>query len=242
MLTLDYDDFFAMFGQGQHPQFRELLDSKISPYLSSIAYQFWHINDTAFSKAFYMNGYSGLALRLAQIIFGLAGVTKDAEELCNAPTKTEQVRIWKEKLMPVLLNPVVVALLKTPAFCWNALGVPLNQRKMLLDEGSIYEFVRDTLDPIPSTYTFKDGAYFYPLVRSRTCVCDFTCFLMHRFLTSALLATIPPPHVRLILHAPGLINLEPITPKRRTRSVCTPIRSSSKRCHVCWCLYAHYPV
>lgn len=165
-----------MFGQGQHPQFRELLDSKISPYLSSIAYQFWHINDTAFSKAFYMNGYSGLALRLAQIIFGLAGVTKDAEELCNAPTKTEQVRIWKEKLMPVLLNPVVVALLKTPAFCWNALGVPLNQRKMLLDEGSIYEFVRDTLDPIPSTYTFKDGAYFYPLVRSRTCVLRFHVF------------------------------------------------------------------
>ena len=155
-----------MFGQGQHARFRDLLDGEISPFLSSIAYQFWHINDKAFSKAFYTNGYSGLALRLAQVIFTLAGVSKDAEEICNVSTTAEQVKIWKEKLMPVLLNPLVVALLKTPAFCWNALGVPLNQRKMLLDEGSIYEFVRDTLDPIPSTYSFKDSAYFYPLVRS----------------------------------------------------------------------------
>lgn len=166
MLSLDYGDFFALFGEGRHPRFRELLDSKISPLLSSIAYQFWHINDKAFSKAFYMNGYSGLAIRLARFIFALAGVTKDAEELCSVSTTAEQVKIWKEKLMPVLLNPFVVALLKTPAFCWNALGVPHNQRNMLLNEGSVYEFVRDTLDPVPSTYLFKHGAYFYPLVRS----------------------------------------------------------------------------
>ncbi|KAG8215856.1 hypothetical protein J3R82DRAFT_7811 [Butyriboletus roseoflavus] len=163
LLSLDYDSFFALFGEGRHLRFRELLDARISPFLSSIAYQFWHINDKAFSKAFYMNGYSGLAIRLARVIFALAGVSTDAEKLCNVSTTAEQVKIWKEKLMPVLLNPLVVALLKTPAFCWNALGVPLNQRKMLLNEGSIYEFVRDTLDPIPSTYKFKDGAYFYPL-------------------------------------------------------------------------------
>ncbi|KAH7886768.1 hypothetical protein F5I97DRAFT_1927075 [Phlebopus sp. FC_14] len=161
--TLEYDDFFAMFGEGKHLRFRTLLDSKISPLLSSIAYQFWHINDNAFSSAFYLNGYSGLALRLAQVVFGIAGVSKDAEALCNASTIAEQERIWKEKLKPVLLNPIVVALLKSPVFCWNALGVPLNQRNMLLDEGSIYEFVRDTLDPLPSTYLFKKGAYFYPL-------------------------------------------------------------------------------
>ena len=62
-----------------------------------------------------MNGYSGLALRLAQVIFSLTGVTKDVEELRNVSTKEEQVRIWREKLMPVLLNPLVVALLKTPS-------------------------------------------------------------------------------------------------------------------------------
>jgi len=63
----------------------------------------------------------------------------------------------------VLLNPVVVALLRNPVFCWNALGVPLNQRRMLLSEGTVYEFVRDTLDSLASTYSFKNGAYFYLL-------------------------------------------------------------------------------
>lgn len=161
--TLEFEDFFALFGKGCHPKFRTLLDSRISPLLSSIAYQFWHINDQSFSSAFYLNGYSGWALRLAQFIFSLAGVSADAEALCEAGSLEEQERIWNEKLKPVLLNPVVVAILKSPVFCWNALGVPMNQRKLLLEEGSIFEFVRDTFDPLPRSWSFRDGAYFYPL-------------------------------------------------------------------------------
>ena len=78
--------------------------------------------------------------------------------------------------MPVLLNSLVVALLKTPMFYWNALGVLLNQRKMMLNDDGIYEFVRDTLGPIPSTYSLEDGVYFYSLVRSRAPAShDFSC-------------------------------------------------------------------
>jgi betaine lipid synthase len=94
--------------------------------------------------------------------------------MCSADTLEQQKKIWFEKLRPVLLHPVIVALLKNPIFCWNALGVPLNQRRMLLDEGSIYEFVKDTLDPLASSYLFKDGAYFYLLVRNA--VVSFLCY------------------------------------------------------------------
>ncbi|KAJ6609830.1 hypothetical protein B0H10DRAFT_450307 [Mycena sp. CBHHK59/15] len=160
---LEYEDFFALFGQGSHPKFRALLDSKIAPHLSSSAYQFWRINDQSFVSSFYLRGYSGWALRLANFIFRLAGVSKDIEELCNSDTLEQQEKVWRQKLRPVLLNPVVVTLLKNPVFCWNALGVPLNQRKMLLDEGGIYEFIRDTLDPLASAYLFKTGNYFYLL-------------------------------------------------------------------------------
>jgi betaine lipid synthase len=133
--SLDYDDFFALFGRGQHPNFRGLLDSKIAPHLSSSAYQFWRIKDGSFSSSFYLHGYSGWALRLASFIFRLAGVSKDIIALCNSDTLQQQEKIWKEKLRPVILNPVVVALLKNPVFCWNALGVPINQRNMILNEG-----------------------------------------------------------------------------------------------------------
>ncbi|KAJ6586838.1 hypothetical protein DFH09DRAFT_1245371 [Mycena vulgaris] len=161
--SLDYEDFFALFGEGRHPNFRGVLDSKIAPYLSSSAYQFWRINSDSFSSSFYLRGYSGWALRLASYIFRLAGVSKDIEALCDSDTLEQQEEIWRRKLRPVLLNPVVVALLKNPVFCWNALGVPLNQRKMLLDEGGVYEFIRDTLDPLASAYLFKTGNYFYLL-------------------------------------------------------------------------------
>ncbi|KAJ7647411.1 hypothetical protein FB45DRAFT_893372 [Roridomyces roridus] len=160
---LEYDDFFALFGKGRHANFRRLLDSKIAPHLSSSAYQFWRINSKAFSSSFYMRGYSGWALRLMKFVFALAGVSKDIERLCNADTLEQQDEIWRNKLRPVLLNPLVVALLKNPVFCWNALGVPLNQRQMLLEEGGVYAFVRDTLDPLPKAHLFKNDNYFYRL-------------------------------------------------------------------------------
>lgn len=176
---LEYEDFFALFGEGKHPNFRRLLDSKIAPHLSSCAYQFWRINSESFSSSFYMRGYSGWALRLMRFIFSLAGASKDIKLLCSADTLEQQDEIWRNKLRPVLLNPLVVALLKNPVFCWNALGVPLNQRRMLLDEGAhdcfrfiqfscnaggVYAFIRDTLDPLPKSHLFKNDNYFYLLV------------------------------------------------------------------------------
>ncbi|KAG6897411.1 hypothetical protein C0992_001918 [Termitomyces sp. T32_za158] len=161
--SLSYDDFFSLFGSGRHPHFPKLLDSKLAPHLSSCAYQFWRLNDDAFSSAFYMRGYSGLALRVVHLIFSITGVMKYARQLCECDTIEAQVNIWQTKLRPVLLNPVVVALLRNPVFCWNALGVPLNQRRMLLEEGSIYDFVCHTLDPLISTYLLKTGNYFYLL-------------------------------------------------------------------------------
>lgn len=115
--------------------------------------------------SFYLRGYSGWALRLARLLFSLFGVSADVQRLCNADTLAEQQRIWDERVRPVLLNRLVVMLLKNPVFCWNALGVPLNQRRMFLDEGSAYEYVRDTLDPIAKTALLKEGAYHYLLVR-----------------------------------------------------------------------------
>ncbi|KAF9071138.1 S-adenosyl-L-methionine-dependent methyltransferase [Rhodocollybia butyracea] len=163
---LPYTDFFSLFGTGYHSSFRYLLDSKISPYISSSAYQFWRINASMFTiptKPFYFHGYSGWALRLSRFIFTLAGVQKDVERMCGCDTLDEQVRIWKGKVRPVLLNPLILALLRNPVFCWNALGVPMNQRRMLLNDGSIYEYIRDTLDPLVSTYLVKTDNYFYLL-------------------------------------------------------------------------------
>lgn len=52
--SLEYKDFWQLFGEGKHPNFRKLLSLNLSPYLSSHAYQFWAANDTSFDDCFYL--------------------------------------------------------------------------------------------------------------------------------------------------------------------------------------------
>ena len=47
-----------LFGEGKHSDFRTLLDEKLSPYLSSHAYQFWRRNERAFESSFNVRRYS----------------------------------------------------------------------------------------------------------------------------------------------------------------------------------------
>ena len=132
--TLEFEDFWLIFGEGRHPQFAKLLTSKLSPFLSSSvlpsaccsleaalhhhqslpmlitrhAYAYWKAHADQFSRNFYFRGYSGWALRLAQVAFLVAGVSGDVKKLCTVKTVEEQETIWRKKLRPILLNRVMV--------------------------------------------------------------------------------------------------------------------------------------
>ena len=41
------------------------------------------------------------------------------------------------------------------AFNWHALGVPKNQMNCFLQDGSVEDFVKATLDPVPSLTTLR---------------------------------------------------------------------------------------
>ncbi|WOO81404.1 uncharacterized protein LOC62_03G004932 [Vanrija pseudolonga] len=167
--TLDYADFWLIFGEGHHPQFERLLTSKMSPFLSSHAYAYWKTHADQFSRNFYFRGYSGWALRLAQVAFFLAGVSGDVKKVCNANSVDEQIRIWNKRLRPVLLNQVMLkGFLGNPVFNWHALGVPRNQMNCFLQDGSVADFVTSTMDPIPALTTLKDDNYFYYLCLNGT--------------------------------------------------------------------------
>lgn len=120
--SLSFNDFWRMFGEGRHPNFRTLLHDTISPHLSSFAYQYWAQHADRFSHKFYKTGYSGLALVLFEWWARVNGVAKDAEAMCSARTIAEQEKIWKEKLRPALFSPVIRRIMDNPMFMWNALG------------------------------------------------------------------------------------------------------------------------
>lgn len=159
--SLEYHDFWKIFGEGCHKDFEKLLNNRIAPHLSPQAYAYWQTNIAEFTDNFFLRGYSGWAVRLGKVAFSLAGVSGDVKKLINASTTTEQKRIYDTRLKPVLLNPVMKLILASPFFCWNALGVPKNQLNCLLADGSIEDFICATLDPVPGLSVLKTGAYHY---------------------------------------------------------------------------------
>jgi betaine lipid synthase len=122
--ALTHEEFFDLFGLGKIKNFRSLLDSRLSPFLSSHAYQFWRLNSDAFKSSFYRRGYSGWALRLAKFAFWMGGASGAVERLCKAETIEEQQKIWNESIRPIVLKPSLIKFVaENPVFLWNALGV-----------------------------------------------------------------------------------------------------------------------
>ena len=75
--ALGYDDVWKLFGDGRHEEFREILNSKLCPHLSSYAFQYWLQNGPKIfgSQGLYYSGGSRHAIQLAALLFRLFGLT-----------------------------------------------------------------------------------------------------------------------------------------------------------------------
>lgn len=204
--ALPYDDIWSIFGEGRHPGFRELLLSALSPHLSSQAFQFWLDRAAVFSSAggLYETGQSGIALRATKWLFRVFGVAADVRRMCDAATLNEQLEVWRTKLRPVILSWWVSwGIVGNERFLWKALGVPANQRNMILEDyfarsGSaggrdsghaMWEYVVNTLDPVVENSLLGKDNYFYLLC------------LLGRYSRSAHPAYLEPRHYRKLTAA-----------------------------------------
>jgi betaine lipid synthase len=183
---LPYEDIWQIFGEGRHPQFRELLISKLSPHLSSRAFQFWLERTSVFTSVsgggLYETGQSGIALRATKWLFRIFGVTPYVKAMCAATTLNEQLEIWRSKVRPVILSWWLSwGVIGNERFLWKALGVPVNQRNMILEDyyqrerargntissgnsgNAMWEYVVDTLDPVVENSLLGSDNYFYLL-------------------------------------------------------------------------------
>lgn len=184
---LPYEDIWSIFGLGIHPNFEELLLTKLAPHLSSRAFQFWLDNASRLTHSgLYESGGSRLAIKATRWLFRCFGVTQYVDAMCNAKTLSEQKEIWKQKLRPVILSWWVSwAIIGNAKFLWKALGVPCNQRDMIYEDyyldgveepnfvntkrrsdrigHAIWEYVVNTLDPVVETTLIGEDNYFYEL-------------------------------------------------------------------------------
>ena len=180
--ALGYSDVWKLFGSGRHSDFRSLLLNKLSPHMSSYALQYWlHNGPHIFGKSgLYYSGGSRHAIQLAGWLFKLFGLTKEVQTLCSAETLAEQKEIWERSLRSVLLNRILSwAIVQNETWLWKALGVPTNQRNIILTDydaqcdatgekkgrfgRAIWEYVVNTLDPVVSHTLLSDDNHYYLL-------------------------------------------------------------------------------
>lgn len=176
--NLDHTDCWKLFGEGYHEDFRGLLINKLSPHLSSNAFQFW-LNKTRTFKhrgGLYRTGGSGYGIALVRRLFKMFGLTSRVSTFCEVETLAEQRELWP-RLRDVLLGwPLHRLLVSSEWWAWKAAGVPAAQRQLILNDfaartgrplnrkitgEAIWQYVVDTFDPVAATTQVSRDNYFY---------------------------------------------------------------------------------
>jgi betaine lipid synthase len=145
---LEQKDMWKIFGEGKHENFHDLLLQRLSPHLSSQAFDYWlNVGPATFSpqgKGLYSTGGSRHALQLVQWLGKLLGINKDLAQFASAQTLAEQREIWTKRIRRVLLSRLLAYfVIGSERFLWKALGVPSEQRAMIEED---FKLLSETSD------------------------------------------------------------------------------------------------
>jgi S-adenosylmethionine-diacylglycerol 3-amino-3-carboxypropyl transferase len=164
---LPYDDFFKLFGEGAHPDWRFLYQTKLRPFLSHAARKIWDDALPSFDPnsrrgSFYFYGTSGDAAwyfhRLARHF--LPTLSAQLIELFAAKNLEEQRRLYNV-IEPRIFTPLMAWLCKQPLLL-TLLGVPRAQRDLIVRDNAdgVVGFIRKQLRASFTTVPIGDN-YFW---------------------------------------------------------------------------------
>lgn len=132
---LQFDDFFQLFGKGNHPMFKEIYKQTLRPELPEFAQEFWDKKNNYFSpntkkKSFYFKGTSGqFAWLFSKYLKANKKVKKAVYQILEAQTIEEQKEIYK-KIEPYILKPFVKWVMNRH-ITMSLLGVPRMQQNLI---------------------------------------------------------------------------------------------------------------
>lgn len=153
---LDYDDFFALFGDGVHPNFADLYQDRLRADLSPFARHFWDERAHWFSESkggFYFQGLSGTVAMAFRTYLKLnPKLATGIAELFAAQSLEEQRHIYDNQVQQLLWGPGMNWALSRQ-FTMNFLGVPFPQRKQVQAQHAfgIAGFIRESIE-----YVFRE--------------------------------------------------------------------------------------
>ncbi|MBS0582744.1 MAG: BtaA family protein [Proteobacteria bacterium] len=163
--ALAYDDYFAIFGEGHHPDFRNLYQQKLRAQLSPFAQAWWDKHWDWFAGkhgSFYFHGLSGIVARGVRAYFKLRpGLAAAINALLDAKSLAEQQKIYDERVSPLLWNTTVNWIISRQ-FVMSLLGVPYPQRKLVeaQHENGVRGFIREAVEYVFRQLPLADN-YFY---------------------------------------------------------------------------------
>lgn len=166
--SLNFADFFAMFGDGLHPKFRQLYNERLRTKLSQVARDFWDGHSNCFSnglwrRSFHHHGTAGLAYKLlleARRLWPRLGPQLDS--LFSCETMQEQVNAYRTLNLHQKLNtPLFRAMLHSQTLM-SLMAIPPVQFHQIDGRypGGMPGFALDCIDNVFTRTLLKEN-YFW---------------------------------------------------------------------------------
>lgn len=178
---LEFEDFFAIFGEGYHPRFAALYRDSLRGELSDFARAWWDRHAGWFTSplgSFYYHGLSGLVARGFRAYLRLRPkLAAEVRDLFAAPDLASQRRIHDQRVAPALWTPALKWVLGRQ-LTLSLLGVPYPQRRLVQAQhpDGVAGFAREALEyvlrelPLADNYFWRvylEGRY------TRTCCPEY---------------------------------------------------------------------
>ncbi|MCX7140683.1 MAG: BtaA family protein [Proteobacteria bacterium] len=171
---LEFEDFFAVFGDGHHPRFGSLYRELLRAHLSPFARDYWDRHGHWFCEidpgdSFYYHGLSGTVARGFRAYLRLRPALRSAiETLLESSSLEHQCRIYDRDVRPQLwgngLNWVL-----SRQLTMSMLGVPHPQKKEVerQHERGVAGFVREAVDYVFRSLPVRTNYFWTLYLRGR---------------------------------------------------------------------------
>ena len=162
---LEFEDFFAMFGQGRLLSARSVYESRLRGALSEWSRRYWDRWIKFFDnprRTFYYRGTSGAFARFIKVYSDrIIKVRPQIDALLAASSLEEQREIYHKYLRDKFWTKLIRFAMKRDATL-SMVGVPKAQRRQIETqyEGGIIQFLQDCLDSVFGELPLSDN-YFW---------------------------------------------------------------------------------
>jgi S-adenosylmethionine-diacylglycerol 3-amino-3-carboxypropyl transferase len=163
--SLDFEDFFRLFGYGFHPDARRLYQRRMRERLPAWSQMYWDRWIKFFdnkNRPFYFRGTSGAFARMIKIYTDrVIRVRPHIDAVLEAKTLAEQQEIYEKHLRQKFWSrPMRFAMNRDTTL--SMVGVPKAQRKQveMQYEGGVVKFVQDAVEAVFCKLPLADN-YFW---------------------------------------------------------------------------------